>query len=284
MHLSPMDYFLSGASLCCAIVQTWTLRILIKRNLSAEFRQFFRYTAYCVFIAVLGLIASIWTSCSQYYYLFWACNVLMFCLEFGVMYEIFVNAMKPYSALIDLGKMLFRWAALFLILAALLTAVATSGSGNNRIVAAITITQRSLRLMQIGLLLLFFLFEKRLGLSWRSYNMMIALGLGVAASVDLIQSYLSSRFTNWYSALSAIGLVVYLVIVTFWALRLRQPEPARRNVLDSPSKLIFQRWNEALVAAPVPAPAKGTAAASIDAFLPGIEKTVDRVLARKIAN
>src|SRR5262249_20189759 len=141
MHLSPMDYFLSGASLSCALVQSWTLRILLKRNLHKEFPQFLRYTAYCVFIAVLGLVASIWTSCAQYYYLFWACNVVMFCLEFGVMYEIFVNAMKPYSALIDLGKMLFRWAALFLVLAALLSALATSGSGNNRIVAAITITQ-----------------------------------------------------------------------------------------------------------------------------------------------
>ena len=77
-------------------------------------------------------------------------------LEFGVLYELLVNALKPYSALIDLGKMLFRWAAVFLILAAFLTAFATTGSGNNKLVAASELLQRTVRLMQCGLLLLFF--------------------------------------------------------------------------------------------------------------------------------
>lgn len=279
MQLSPVDYVLNGAPLSCALVQIWTLWILAQRGLRRDFPVFFRYTAYCVLIAVVSVISSIWTSCSQYYYLFWGCAVVMFCLEFAVMYEAFVNAMKPYSALIDLGKMLFRWAAIFLVLVALLTAIASSGSESNRIGTAITLTQRSLRLMQGGLLLLFFSFERRLGLSWRSYSMAIVLGLGIAASVDLTTSYLASRFAPWANALNILGVFVYLGIATFWALCFRQPEPARKNVLDSPSRLIFQRWNETLLsygyasAAPV--------SSTVESFLPGIEKTVDRVMARK---
>ena len=55
----------------------------------------------------------------QYFYIYWALTGVTMVLEFAVMYELLVNALKPYSALIDFGKMLFRWAAIFLILAAL---------------------------------------------------------------------------------------------------------------------------------------------------------------------
>ena len=84
-------------------------------------------------------------------------------LEFAVLYELLVNALKPYSALIDLGKMLFRWAAVFLVLAALLTALATTGSGSNKMVAACELLQRTVRLMQCGLLLLFLGWKSVLG-------------------------------------------------------------------------------------------------------------------------
>jgi hypothetical protein len=279
MHLSPIDYLLASAALVCALVQTFTLRILAKRKLRAEFPVFFWYSAYGVLIGVLGCVGSLWSACSQYYYVFWACTIIMFCLEFGVMYEIFVNTMKPYSALIDLGKMVFRWAAVFLILVALLTSIASNGTETNRIVAAITLTQHSLRLMQGGLLLLFFSFEKRLGLSWRSYGMSVALGLGVAASVDLITSYLGSRFVTLEASLNILGIFVYLGVATFWAVCFRRPEPARKNVLDSPSRLIFQRWNEALSSSGYGQSA--AASSTVESFLPGIEKTVDRVMARK---
>jgi hypothetical protein len=52
-------------------------------------------------------------------------------------------------------------------------------------------------------------------------------------------------------------------------------------VLDSPSRLIFQRWNEALSTYT----ARGEiamAANGVNSFLPGVEETVDRVLARKM--
>jgi hypothetical protein len=52
-------------------------------------------------------------------------------------------------------------------------------------------------------------------------------------------------------------------------------------VLDSPSRLIFQRWNEALTTYSVRGE-MAFAASGVESFLPGVEQTVDRVLARKI--
>jgi len=72
-------------------------------------------------------------------------------------------------------------------------------------------------------------------------------------------------------------------IVVFWAVCLYLPEPQKRNVLDSPAKLIFQRWNEALMATPF-ASQGGAMVAQMDSFLPSVERTVERVMARKMIN
>ena len=70
-------------------------------------------------------------------------------------------------------------------------------------------------------------------------------------------------------------------VVAFWSVSLARPEPAHKNVLDSPSRLIFQRWNEALVSYGNRGEL-AMASNSVESFLPGVEQTVERVLARKM--
>jgi hypothetical protein len=262
------------------VVQTYTLRILNRRKLRSEFPVFFRYSVVCIAACAVSLVPFVFF-CPQYFYIYWVLNALTMGFEFAVLYELLVNALKPYSALIDLGKMLFRWAAVFLILAALLTAFATTGSGNNKLIAASELLQRTVRLMQCGLLLLFFGLEKRLGLTWRTHSMSIALGLGIYAAVDLSSTYLIDRVPAMTGAFQIFANVVYLAAACLWASSLARPEPARNNVLESPSRLIFQRWNEALISYS----ARGEMALAsngVNSFLPGVEETVDRVLARKM--
>jgi len=203
-------------------------------------------------------------------------------LEFGIMYEVFRSVLKPYTGLIDLGKMMFRWAAVFLLLVAGLSALATAGSGTTKCVAAITLIMRNLRLMQCGLLLLFFLFEKRLALSWRNHSLSLAMGLGVSAALSLSLTFIRLHLTAW-SALDVVDTSSSFGIVVYWTYCFVRTQAAGQTVLDSPSKLIFQRWNEALQSTPMTED-KNPALATVDSFLPGIEKTVDRVLARKIAH
>jgi hypothetical protein len=135
--------------------------------------------------------------------------------------------------------------------------------------------------MQCGLLLLFFGLEKRLGLSWRTHSMGIALGLGVYAGVDLSTTYLIDRVPALTGSLQIFSNLVYLGAASLWAYSLAKPEPVRGNVLDSPRRLIFQRWNEALLTHSVRGE-MAFASVGMESFLPGVEQTVERVLARKI--
>ncbi|HEX3091371.1 MAG TPA: hypothetical protein VHW72_02045 [Candidatus Angelobacter sp.] len=280
MHISQSQWIPIVIAVAAAGVQAFTLRILNQRKLRTEFPVFFRYSLFCVAGCVSSLIPFIFY-CPQYFYVYWSMTAVTMALEFAVMYELLVNALKPYSALIDLGKMLFRWAAVFLVLAALLTALATAGSGSHKMVAAMELLQRTVRLMQCGLLLLFFGLEKRLGLTWRTHSMSIALGLGIYAGVDLSTTYLIDRLPAMAWFFEVVTTLVYLGAASLWAYSLAKPEPARSNVLESPRRLIFQRWNEALLTHSVRGE-MAFAGSGMESFLPGVEQTVERVLARKI--
>ena len=204
-------------------------------------------------------------------------------LSLAVIYEVFMLVLKPYSALLDFGKALFRWAALFLALASIVTALATAGSQASRICAGAMLSQRVVYLMQCGLLLLLLMFESRLGLSWRSYGMSIALGLGVFGALALISSLWGQRFQNWRYSLDTASTVISLVLLSMWLLNFYLPQPVRKTVLESPSRLIFQRWNEALLSTPlVSRRGEVVAISSVESFLPGVERTVERVMARKM--
>jgi hypothetical protein len=280
VHISRIGWILIGLAVSAALIQAVIARIIAKRGLRSQFPIFFNYSCFGVLMVAVALAGYTFSSCIQYFYLYWVLSFAYMALEFGIMYEVFVNALKPYSALIDLGRMLFLWAGVFLLFAAVLTALATTGTQSSKIVAAIALMERSMRLMQCGFLFLFFLLEKRLRLSWRNPNMTISLGMGLAAAMDLSVSYLKMRYPGWADSFGMVNSVFYIGVLSFWVSRLAQPELARKNVLDSPSRLVFQRWNEALIG--YRHSDLAFAGNSFDSFLPGVEQTVEKVMARKI--
>jgi len=152
----------------------------------------------------------------------------------------------------------------------------------DRIGAAITMIDRSLMLMQCGLLMLLIIFEKRLKISWRSYAASITLGVGVTAAVSLLTSVMATSESSYNQTLFLAYQVITVGFFAYWGIMLQRPEPQRKNVLDSPSRLIFQRWNEVLSSTPLAAHGAQLAMAEVDSFIPGVEKTVERIMARKM--
>jgi hypothetical protein len=266
-----------------ALLQLGILFRMKKRNLHSQFPVFFNYNIYVVVAVPISIVTYLYcTSQHNLYFAYWCLNVFLIGFEFALMYEVFVAALKPYSALIDLGKMIFRWAGVFLLFAAILTAFATSSPSANRLTIATDLLERSMRLMECGLLMLFLLFERKLGLSWRSTSMSIALGLGVTAATGLAILYLQAKFPAAYQTLGLVNNLCYFGALVYWFTSIRMPVVARdTNVLESPSRLVFQRWNEALVSYGQRGEL-AMASNSVESFLPGVEQTVERILARKM--
>jgi hypothetical protein len=285
VNFSVLQWTSNTFSICSGLVYAAFFYILIKRQLQREFPVLVIYSALAavanLFLTVVAINQGL--SSKLYSYSWWGLNTPLMLLEFGIMYEIFSNVLRPFSGLVDLGKMLFRWAMVLLLLFATLSALATAGSGITKCMAGVALVERNLRLMQCGLLLLFFFFERRLALSWRSHSVSLAIGLGITAAISLSFTFIRVHLVSWAPALDFIDTFSAFAIVVYWTLCFARTQPGAQTVVDSPSKLIFQRWNEALLSTPM-AEDKNPALATVDSFLPGIEKTVDRVLARKIAH
>ncbi len=279
MQISRVQWFLA---LLAPLMLLATMYILNRRKLRSKFPLFFNYLAFYSVGLGIVIFAGSFLSDRQYFYAYWIVYAITTLLAFAVLYEVFVNILKPYSALIDLGKMLFGWATAFLLLASVLTAFATTGSQGDKICAGVHLLERSVQLMQCGLLLLFVLFEKRLGLSWRSHGMSIVMGLGLLSAVDLVSVFMRSRYPALNGVLNTAFASFFCVNVGFWMTMFLLPEPQLKTAQDSPARIIFQRWNEALIGYGYRDLA--LASSGMDSFLPGVEKTVERVLARKMVN
>lgn len=282
MHLPTVTWLVVALAIVGIAVQASILRFIFKRRRQSEFSIFATYNALGIVLAGIGILGYPLQGCTQYFYIWWVSGVLFVGVEFALLYEIFVNALKPYSALIDLGKMLFGWATIFLLIAATITAFASTGSGANKITAAMTVLERTMRLIECGLLLLFFLFEKRLHLSWKNANVGIAVGLGISGALDLAVSYLTAHMPWRVGELGLINSFAYVGVLFFWVYCMSAQKKERVSVLDSPNRLIFQRWNEALLG--YKNGDFALASGRVDSFLPGVEMTVERVMARKMVN
>jgi hypothetical protein len=106
-------------------------------------------------------------------------------LRFGIIQEIFDNVFRDYSRLRRLAATFMRWLTGLLVLAAILATFYFSGTAADNLMVGVRLLERSVTIIQAGLLLFLFLFSRVFGLSWRNYTFGIALGFAIFASTEI---------------------------------------------------------------------------------------------------
>ena len=225
---------------------------LLKRRLVCEFPVFFAYVAFHVLrtaglftIHLLQLRQTM--SYADYFYAYWIGETVSVGLGFTVIYEIYRKAFRNYDALRRWGAIMFGGAAVVLLVAAVLTAASAPGADTPGIVRAVVLLERSVRVMQCGLLALLFVLSSFFGLHWRNRLFGIALGFGVFATIELAAVAVRSHMgTAAAAAYSQIGTAAYACGLLTWVCYLLAPEPAPQYAgVVSHSDL--QKWNQALL-------------------------------------
>jgi hypothetical protein len=263
MHLRPIDYVLW---LTAPTLQLGVLAVMYKRGLQREYPYFFYYTILAVANEPILFFAQR-SSYSLYYYCYWISIALTALVSFAVLYEIFQNAFRPYEALRDLSVILFRWSALVILLVAGMWAVTSNHPAQDGSVTnAVLLAERSVRLMQCGLVFFLLLFSEYLGISRRNLLFGIALGFGFFASVSmLVVSGLSHAGVVHVSVLRWVHSAAYNISVLIWlGYSIMAPSPSSAfSAIRSPE------WNSALEDARVP---------EADSLLDSMDRTVERLL------
>jgi hypothetical protein len=157
------------------------------RRLHKNFPIFFFYTLFETFEFLLLFSAYMAGHATGvlYRYVFIATLAGSTALRFGIIQEIFNNVFRDYSRLERLAATSMRWFTGLLVLAAILTTFYSSGTAPDNLLVGVRLLDRSVTVIQAGLLLFLFLFSRVFGLSWRSYTFGIAFGFAIFASTEI---------------------------------------------------------------------------------------------------
>jgi hypothetical protein len=163
-------------------------------------------------------------------------------LAFRVIHEVFLDVFRPFHMLKDLGTIIFKWAGLVMLLVSVVVAFSSS-SENDPLTHAVLTLQRSVRLVQVGLVLFLLLFSRFLGVSRRQVSFGVALGFGFYASVELVALALSSGALISIRTSDLLSMAAYGVAISVWLVYGSVRQEARHA---SVNPLQTQRWEDGL--------------------------------------
>ncbi len=245
-----------------------------RRKAQRTFPYFFAYVL--AQIVIFGLQYPIYTWGSEqifqkyFSYIFWGSTLISMTLAFKVLHEIFLDVFRPFHTLKDMGNVLFRWAALVMLLVGVVVAV-SNADGWSSIAQAMVLVQRCLRLAQVGLVLFLLLFSSYLGISRRQHSFGVALGFGVFAGSELILWAMMITRAGLLSgqALNLLNMGIWNTGLAVWFAYFLAPDPVRAT---SAVQLRPQRWDHTLGELHQTVPA--------DSLIPMFESMVERALSK----
>jgi hypothetical protein len=254
------------------VLQLGVAGIMLRRKLHKTFPVFFAYIVSQLPIFCLVFSAYKWGNYEEYFYSYWICAAISLVLGFKVIHEVFLDVFRPYHALKDLGSVLFKWAALVMLLIACVV-MAASPSAADPVAQAVLTVQRCVRVIQCGLILFLLLFARYLGVSWKQNSFGIALGFGVFAGVELSAVALGLNDHLAQSTLNLVNTAAYESAIVVWFIYACKKSSTSVTTV---TLLTSQRWERSLSDLRQPAVS--------DSLIPMFEGMVDRAFSRTGGN
>ena len=257
--------------LWCAqpVLQAAVAVALWRRKIHKLFPVFFSYLlAQIAFFAATFPLYGRPRTYQFYFWLFWFGEAVSALLGFKIIHEIFLDVFRPYHALKDLSTPVFKWAGLVMLLVSVVVA-ASDSFGQAPIVHAVTTLERSVRIVQLGLILFLVLFAGFLGVSRRQVSFGIALGFGLLAGAELMLLAMHSGGLVPQGSMNLINMFACNTSIVIWLAYSVLPQVARQTEVNH---LRTQRWEQSLADLQRPR--------SNDSLIPMFETMVEKAFSR----
>lgn len=266
--------------LWCAqpLLQCAVAVVLWRRGLRKKFPFFFTYllVQIAIFAATFPLVRS--GNYEWFFYVYWVSAAISALLSFKVIHEVFLDVFRPYDTLKDLGTVLFKWAAVVMLLVSVVVAFSSANAGDpdgnwdRFLTQAVTSLQRSVRLVQCGLILFLLLFSSFLGVSRKQQSFGIALGFGFFAFVELVLLALHSGGYLSVGVMNLVNPAMYGLAIVMWLSYACMRTATREGTTNH---LQTQRWEQSLADLH-----GGEGAMPPDSLIPMFEGMVERAFSR----
>lgn len=213
MHLHALDYVLWVAAPC---LQACVLFFMHRRGLDTQLPFFYGYSLFQVVTDIYLLIVEHF-SYVTYFYSYWIVTGVTVLFTFAIIFELFRAAFRNFGAIRNVGTSVFRWGALFVLVAAFLTAFAFHHNPNfGGFSESILIADRSARAMLCLLALLVLLGARHLHISRRSMLYGIAMGFVIYMLAKVVLDSIALVHLGSPRTIIRINSVFYLSSCVLW--------------------------------------------------------------------
>ena len=229
------------------------LAVFLRRGLKKQFPIFFTYVLFesVHFVAMMAVYVSAFRNPAHplnlyRWVLVWSLGIGAL-LSFGVIYELVNQMILSRSTLAPVLRPVLRWSAAAVLLLTAIASARLAVTGVERVMNVFQVLDFSSSVLQVGLLVVLFLFSRVLRVSWRSFPVGIAVGFGILGCVELSAAALLSAFgAGRYAAIDAVRLAAFHVCVLVWLGYLVFPEREPTFAGKTLQKSELELWNQEL--------------------------------------
>lgn len=242
-YLSPIGIAMLAV---CLGIFAW------RGSLRKEYPFFFSYVLFQgLTCALLHLLYFGWmlhaVDKRTYFYLYWVQSALADLFALAVFRELFFAAFKPFAGLRDMARVVFRWAAVALILIGCAVMMSSSLPGAQRVELVVVNLERAISIMQCAMLLFLFMGSSYLGLPRSSHVFGLSLGFGILAMANLVY-YIAMALKGYELVQHSLILhltpvIAFALAPAIWTVYAFWAEPVR-EVVEVPVNSPLLRWNE----------------------------------------
>jgi len=220
---------------------------MLRKNLHRQTPVFFCYVASDTFGIFAIYMFALLLPPGWYWIGAWIQNEVAIVLAFATIVEVFSKLFSSYAGIRRLARNVMLWAAVLLALVALITLVFFHEMVyTTSVLTALTMIDRCLRVIQLGLILVLFALSRYLHLRWKNFVFGIALGFGFYALMSLATSVIRAHYGQMLAGtMNVVGDGSYCLSVLIWLVYALQPEVATIPVVSLPSHEL-EKWDLAL--------------------------------------
>jgi hypothetical protein len=183
----------------------------------------------------------------EYFWGYWLTFVVDTTLVFFIIQEVYSKVLYRYEGLRTLSSMIFRWAFMMLVMVAGVSALASPAADRDFMYSGILLLDRSAMMVELGLVVLLFVFAKSLALGWRECVFGIAVGMCFYSSTELAALSLRTHYGNAVAELySMLKPILGVTTLGIWTVYICRAERIREDVSRFRNSNL-EGWNAAVL-------------------------------------
>ena len=178
----------------------------------------------------------------------WASLLIESLLKFVAIGEVFSRLVLPYPSISRLGRLVVTGLGAVLVLVAALVAALSRGDSTFQLISGFHLLAQTVVMIELGLIVIIFLFTAYFKLSWDRVSFGVLLGFGVSACVYLASWAIMENATpspQMRGVLNLLNMATYHLSVLIWMYYLLVPAKVKKTVVRLPENNL-EVWNREL--------------------------------------